>query len=599
MPFTKKQIIPIKYTNRDFSTIKQGLVEHAKRYYPDTYKDFSEAGFGSLMLDSVSYIGDILSFYLDYQTNESFLSTALEYRNVIKLARQMGYVVRTTASSTGHVSLYITVPSLTSGAGPDTQYIPILKKGSKFSSTTGASFSLTEDVNFAAPGNEIITVASSDGVATKFAIKAYGRVVSGEMATETVKVGSYKKFLRLTMNSRNITEIVDVVDSNGHRYFEVDHLAQNMVHVAVGNQASDKNNAPFIMKPVVVPRRFVVEQEREFTHLQFGFGSASNLSTEKVVDPTKIIFDMHSKEYIVERSFDPSLLMETDKLGVVPSDVALTITFRVNVADNVNAGVGQVNDAIAPAFSFTDESNLIGVTVRDVVNSLELENESPIVGDVFAPNSEEIKYRAYGAYYSQNRAVTAEDYKSLIYRMPGKFGSVKRCNVVKDTNSFKRNLNIYVISEDENTILTTTTASIKENIKTWLSNYKMLNDTIDILDAKIVNFGIEFDLMADMEADKYEVLSRATEALESRLIRLKHDIGEPFRITKVYNVLRNTIGVLDVKSVRLVPKVGGVYSSAFYDLNSNTSSDGRLLLAPENVILEIRYPNNDLRGTIR
>jgi hypothetical protein len=412
-------------------------------------------------------------------------------------------------------------------------------------------------------------------------------------------VGSYKKFLRLTMGSRNITEIIDVIDSNGHRYYEVDHLAQNLVHVSVKNQASDKTNVPFIMKPVVVPRRFVVEQDRDVTHMQFGFGSESNLNTEKVVDPTKVILDMHGKDYITEKSFDPSLLMETDKLGVVPSNVTLTVTYRANTVDNVNAGTGQVTDPVAPIISFTDEANLISSTIRDVTNSLEVENELPIVGDTFAPNSDEIKYRAYGAYYSQNRAVTAEDYKSLIYRMPSRFGSVKRCNVIKDTNSFKRNLNIYVVSENENGILAAASVSIKENVKTWLNNYKMLNDTIDILDAKIVNFGIEFELLADMEVEKYEVLSRATEALETRLIRIKHDIGESFRITSIYNVLRNTIGVLDVKSVRLVSKVGGAYSSAFYDLNKYTSPDGRLLYAPENVILEIRYPNNDLRGTIR
>ena len=599
MPFQKKQIIPIDYTNRDFQSIKKGLVEHAKRYYPKTYKDFSDSGFGSLMLDSVSYIGDMLSFYLDYHANESYLSTALEYSNVMKLAHQMGYNPRTTASSTGNIAFYITVPAVTGGRGPNTQYIPLLKKGSKFASTTGATFSLIEDVNFAAPGNEIITVASSAGVATKFAIKAYGRVVSGDIITETLKVGNYKKFLRLRMNGRNITEIIDVIDGNGSRYYEVDHLAQNIVHTAIGNQASDKNTAPFILKPILVPRRFTVEQEREVTYLQFGFGSETNLTTEKVVDPTKVVLDMHGKDYVTEKSFDPSLLMETDKLGVVPSNTSLIVACRVNTADNVNAGVGQVSEVVTPMFSFTDPTNLISSLVGGVRNSLELENELPILGDVFAPNSEEIKYRAYGAYYSQNRAVTREDYKSLIYRMPGKFGSVMRCSVIKDTNSFKRNLNVYVISEDESGLLTATTPSIKQNIKTWLNNYKMLNDTIDILDVKIVNFGIEFDLVSDIESDKYEVLTRATEAIRTRLFRIAFDIGESFQITSIYKVLRNVTGVLDVTSVRLVSKVGGSYSSAFYDLDKNITPDGRILLVPENVILEVKYPKADLRGTVR
>ena len=599
MPFQKKQVIPIKYTNRDFDSIKQSMVEHARRYYPDSYKDFSEAGFGSLMLDTVAYIGDMLSFYLDYQANESFLSTALEYKNVMKLARQMGYKVKTTASSSGHVAFYISVPAVTGGSGPDTQYIPVLKKGSKFASTTGAVFTLAEDVNFAAPGNEIIAAASTGGVATKFAIKSYGRVVSGDLDMETIAVGNYKKFLRLKLNSRNITEVIDVLDSNGHRYYEVDHLAQNIIHHAIANRSSDKGNVPSILKPFVVPRRFIVEQERENTYIQFGFGSESNLTTEKIVDPTKIILDMHAKDHIIDKSFDPALLMETDKLGIAPSNVSLSITYRVNTADNVNAGVKQVVEVVNPIFSFEDPSNLIISTINGVRASLELENELPIVGDVFIPNSDEIKYRAYGAYYSQNRAVTREDYKSLIYRMPNKFGSVKRCNVVKDANSFKRNLNIYIVSEDEDGFLVATTPSIKQNLKTWLNNYKMLNDTIDILDAKIINFGIEFDIVSEIQADKYEVLAVATEAIKTRLFNLKYDLGEPFQISSVYKVLRNVTGVLDVVRVGLVRKTGGAYSPSYYDLEKNTSPDGRLLLAPENVILEIKYPDADLRGTVR
>ena len=599
MPFQKKQLVPIKYTNRDFASIKRALEDHAKRYYPDSYKDFSEAGFGSLMLDTVAYVGDMLSFYLDYQANESFLPTAIEYENVLKLSRQMGYKVQYTAASHGYVSLYITVPAVTGGRGPDTQYIPVMKKGSKFSSTTGAAFTLVEDVDFNAPGLEMITVASSAGVATKFGIKAYGRVVSGEVSTEDITVGSYKKFLKLTLNARNITEVIDVIDSNGYRYYEVDHLAQNTVHVPVANTASDKNNAPFLLKPLIVPRRFIVEQVGDLSYLQFGFGSETNLSTERVVDPTKVVLDMHAKEYITDTSFDPSRLLETDKLGVAPSDVTLTVAYRVNTANNVNAGAKQVTQAVSPVFYFYDEAGLSTAEVRNVKNSLELENEAPIVGDVFAPSAEEIKYRAYGSFYSQNRAVTKEDYKSLVYRMPGRFGSIKRCNVVKDANSFKRNINLYVISEDVNGRLIKTTSSIKKNLKTWLNNYKMLSDTVDILDAKIVNIGVEFDVMSELEVDKYAVLARASDAVRTRMARLKQDISEPFSISNVYKILRNVSGVLDVTSVKLVRKAGGDYSSAFYDLDSNTTVDGRLLLVPENVVVEIKFPDIDIRGTIR
>ena len=601
MPFQKKTLVPIKYTNRDFDSIKIALVEHAKRYYSDTYKDFSEAGFGSMMMDSVSYIGDVLSFYLDYQANESFLTTALEYNNVLKLARQMGYRIPVSSQSSGTLTMYIVVPAVAGGFGPDSQYIPVLKRGSKFSSNTGAVFTLAEDVDFGDVANETVVAAANNatGVPTKFAIRAYGQVISGELSVQTFDIDSYERFLRLRLNGTNVTEIVEVVDSNGYEYFEVDYLAQNIIYKPVVNKADDKDKAPFIIKPIAVPRRFVVERDAQFSYLQFGYGSAANLNTEKVVDPSKVVLEMHAKDYVIERSFDPSLLIETDKLGVVPSNTELRVVYRTNTADNVNVGTKQLASIVSPIFFFENEATLTSSELRQVISSLEVENETPIVGDTEAPTSTEIKYRAYGSFYAQNRAVTAEDYKTLIYRIPPKLGAVKRVNVVKDSDSFKRNVNVYVVSEDEDGLFTRTTHSIKQNIKTWLSSHKLMNDTVDILDAKVVNIGVEFSIITDLEQNKFKVLAVASEAVRTRLTRTHLDISEPFRITNVFQALKNVEGVLDVIDVKVTPKVGGVYSDAFYDLEMNTTPDGRLLMVPENVVLEIKYPTVDIVGTVK
>ena len=137
---------PINFTSREYDSIRSELVKHAKRYYPDSFRDFSEASFGALMLDSVAYIGDQLSFYLDYQANESFLDTATEYNNIIKIARQMGYKFRGRPSSSGEATFYILVPANSLGLGPDSRYMPVLKKGSEFVSTSGVPFILNEDL---------------------------------------------------------------------------------------------------------------------------------------------------------------------------------------------------------------------------------------------------------------------------------------------------------------------------------------------------------------------------------------------------------------------------------------------------------------------
>ena len=185
---SKKQYPLIDYTSRDFNSIKEDLVDYAKRYYPNSFKDFSESGFGPLMLDTTAYIGDILSFYLDYSVNESFLDTAIEYDNVIKLGRQMGYRFNPAASSVGEAIFYIIIPAVTVGTGPDTNYMPILKRGTEVSSIDNLGFILNEDVDFSDPNNELVIaeVNSTTGAVISYAIRARGQVVSGRINRESL-----------------------------------------------------------------------------------------------------------------------------------------------------------------------------------------------------------------------------------------------------------------------------------------------------------------------------------------------------------------------------------------------------------------------------
>ena len=289
-----KKITPVRYTSRDFNTIKTDLVDYAKRYYPDTFKDFNEASFGALMLDTVAYVGDILSFYLDYQANESFLDTAFEYDNVIRLARQMGYKYNPSQTSQGVATFYVLIPATTLGR-PDTDYCPTLLKGTQVLSDDGINFILAEDVYFDANSDEVVIarVDSSTGEPTYFAIKAYGTIISGEHVTETHTIDSFKKFRKVTLTNENIAEVMSVVDSEGKEYFEVDNLSQDVIYKDFRNRSSNKKDATSILKIVPVPRRFTFVRERDSAYLQFGFGSDSLLTTIAVVDPADSVLKLH------------------------------------------------------------------------------------------------------------------------------------------------------------------------------------------------------------------------------------------------------------------------------------------------------------------
>jgi hypothetical protein len=605
LSYKKKDIVPINYTSRDYSSIRNDLITHVKRYYPNVYQDFNEASFGSIMIDTVAYVGDILSFYMDYNVNESFLETSIEENNIIKLARQLGYKYKGLPSSSGEVTLYIIVPAATSGTGPDLSYAPILKKGAIFSAGgQGGSFTLNENVDFTSSSKDaenivVATVDPTTGVPTGYAIKATGQVISGQVKRQSVDVGDFERFRKVLLQDEFITEVISVIDSSGNKYYEVDYLTQDVIYTPIVNKSADSDKVPNILKPKKVPRRFVFEQLSNQFYLQFGYGSETNLTNEMISEPNKVIMQVNGKDYITDESFDPTNLIETDKMGVCPTNTTLTIEYRKNSVNINNIASNALTNVSDTNFAFQNIATLSQQKVNNVVNSLEFENEKPIIGSVSNPTIDELKYRAYGAFSSQNRAVTSEDYKAVIYSMPPKFGAVKRCNIVQDKDSFKRNLNLYIISEDSNGNLVESTNTLKTNLKSYLSSYKMINDTVDILDARVVNLQINIDIIAEEERNKFEVLQAGIDAIKFDVLSSKYSIGEPLRVSDIFKALKNVDGILDVISITVDRKTGSAYSTFSYDVRGNTSPDGRLIIAGENVVFEIKYPDSDIVGTVR
>jgi len=600
-----KKIVPVKYTSREFESIKESLVDYVKRYYPETFRDFSEASFGALMLDTVAYVGDILSFYLDYQANECFLDTANEYENILKLGKQLGYKFRGNPSSYGMATFYILCPTNSTGTAPDVAYMPVLKRKSQFQSSAGSYFMLDEDVHFDHPTNEVrvARVDEATGVPTAYAVKAHGRVVSGRLAEQYAKVTEHKKFRKVLVDSLNVAEIISVTDDEGHEYYEVEYLSQDVIYRPVLNRNSDRYSAASLLKPFQVSRRFVVERLREKMTIQFGGGSdievdVDNTVNASVVDPASVVLRRHGAPYISDASFDPHKLVESDEFGVAPSNTTLHIVYRINSRTDTNAFAGTLTRVVRPDFEFKEPNSLNSNELAAVRRSLEIINEEPIVGDVSLPTSAELKRRILDTFATQNRAVTAKDYEAMTYAMPPKFGAIKRCRVYRDHDSMKRNLNMYVVSENQDRTFVMTNDTIKKNLKTWLTKNKMVNDTIDILDAKIINLGIDFEAIGRQDMDKFEIIQSATKALR-RYFRKHPEVGEAFFITDVYKILKDVEGVVDVSNVNISLKAGGNYSDIRFNTRTNTSPDGRYIEIPKNCVWEVKYVSQDINGVIK
>lgn len=591
----KKRLI--NYTSRDFNSIKSDLEEHAKRYYPDNFKDFSENSFGSFMLDTVSYIGDMLSFYLDYQVNESFLDTAVEYSNIRKLAGQEGYSGNVVSSVVALCSFYIIVPAASTGLGPDYAYIPILKKGATISSANN-TFLLHDDVDFSDAKNEVVAARFSDqtGKPTFYAIRAQGVVVSSNRKRVLKNVGEFERFKKIKVGETSISDIISIVDSDGNEYFKVNHLAQDIIYIDTTNKNAKLDGVPSILKRKIVPRRFITTREVDGFYIQFGSGSEETVETTSITEPQQAVLNFIGRPYITDSSFDPSEMLGTKSMGVSPSNTTLSIVYEENDSQEVSIAPGELSRISEYEMVFPNRSRTSSITKESsVIQSIEVANDEQISHDTTPMSSEEIKTAAMAAKFTQLRAVTRQDYESLAYLMPKRFGSIKRATIINDPSATNRRLSFYVVSADSSGNLQITNTTVKSNLRTWLQSNKMLNDMLDIYDARIVNFGFDFKVVVDPTQDKIEVLSRAITRLKRDFAEKLH-IGEPFYLTSVFNSLNKVDGIIDTLEVKPKLITGNGYNTAPISMEQLKSKDGTYLIPSRNMVLEIKNFDKDISG---
>lgn len=584
----------IDYTSRDFDSIKENLREFLRENYPDTQKDYSEGGFNSFVIDALSYIGDVQSFYLDYQVNEFFLDTAVDRDNIIRRGRGFGYKYNPNKSSYGRCAFYAEIPARATGnLGPDLSYAPILNAGTELVSSGGVSFTLMSDVDFSKQGNEIVvaTISSTDGSPQTYAVKAYGEVVSGREERTTIEIGQFSKFRKISLPYTGITEIINVIDSEGNEYFEVPNLIQDVIWVSTGISDGEQ-----VLKPKQVPRRFSVYHSDNSTILLFGASSNMPVSEDSIADPSITLAQKYGKNYINSKVFDPSSLITSDNLGIGPYNTTLDITYRVTEPFQLNAVPGSINEIVFPIYEFSNISSLDPSKISTVVASFEVENEEAINGDTSEETVEEMKIKVGGAYYSQDRCINEKDYEVLSYSMPSKFGSIKRVRAVRDKRR-RDVVNLFVLSEDTDGALIRSSEVLKRNLKNWIMEKKHLSDKVLIKDAYIINIGIEYKFIANYSFDKFKAKQSAQDALFTRFQETAY-IGESFYVSEVYDTLRRVNGLLDVLDVKITSKVGELYSDISYDIISNTSNDGREIMFPKNAIWEVKFVDSDIKGVV-
>lgn len=600
----------INYVNKSFTDLRQQLVDYAKNYFPDTYNDFSPTSPGMMFIEMAAYVGDILSFYQDIQLQETLLQYAQEPGNLYAMAYMMGYRPKLTSVATVELDVYQRVPAIVVGGQfvPDFTYGILLTENTQLQSTVNPDikFLIQDSVNFSFSSSYDptgVTVYSTAGnTVTQFLLKKSVSAISAEVKTATYTCSSPERFKTFTLADTNIAGILDIVDSNNNTWTEVPYLAQDTVFNKQTNTATDSQLVPYTMTLQRVPRRFVTRFDKSGNLLiQFGAGTSQDSDIVITPDPTNVGLGKTTIGVSrIDQAFDPSNFLFTGTYGLAPSNSTLTVRYLVG------GGI----EANAPADSLTTILASTRISLNPgYENTLVITNPTPATGGKDGDTSEELRQNSIKAYSEQLRAVTREDYTIRALSLPSQFGSIAKVFVSQDqlssTNSNLDNildsnplaLSMFVLAYTNDKHLTSATDTLKYNLKTYLSQYRILTDAINIKDAFIVNIGIRYDVVLRPGYIGRDVLLKCTEALKNYFEITKFNINQPINLSEVYTTLDKARGVQTVQNVEIFNKVGGNYSQFGYDVKGATKNN---IVYPsyDPCIFEVKFPDVDIEGRV-
>jgi len=600
----------IKYVGKTFSDFRQQLVDYAKNYFPDTYNDFSPTSPGMMFMEMAAYVGDVLSFYQDIQLQETFLQYAQEPGNLYTLAYMMGYRPKVSTAATVDLDVYQRVPSkLVSGQWvPDYDYAVTISENSQLQSTTNppVKFLVDNKINFNFSSSydpTEVTVYADDGVKpTLFLLKKKTKAISAEVKATTITVTAPEKFATITLEDTNILGILDITDGSSNKWYEVPYLGQDSIFLEQSNTTSDSNLAPYVLQLQKVPRRFVTRfNSTGNLEIQFGAGTTGGSDTVFTPDPTNVgLGDQIIGVSKIDKAYDPSNFMFTGTYGLAPANTVLTV--RYLIGGGIEANVP--SDTVTTIVSSTRTATLPGYE-----NTVAFNNPAAAVGGKDGDTSDELRENSLKAYSEQLRAVTKEDYIIRTLSLPSKFGSVAKAYIVQDQLSSTKSttdaiidsnplsLSLYVLAYDSNKKLITASSTLRNNLKTYLSQYRMLTDAINIKDAFVVNIGVKYDILVLPNYTGRDVLLACTQALQDYFKVEKWSINQSVNLSALYTLLDRVKGVQTVQNIEIENKVGGLYSQYAYDIKGATKNN---IVYPsyDPCIFEVKYPDTDIIGRV-
>jgi len=597
------------YLARDFDGFRRVLLDYARQYYPDKIQDFSEASLGGLFLDMAAYVGDNLSFYLDHMYGELNFDTVIETTNIERTISNAGIKIVGAGPSSAEVDFYIEVPVISStDLRPDPTALPTISSNAILRSTSGISFTLVDNLSFwkLNPTTNEIELADdvdvsngrrSGGIIISKILRKKGICVSGTETSETIQIGNFQQFRRITLGQPNVTQIISVADSQGNIYYEVDNLTNDVVYKNTLNTAMNDSLVKDSLKVIPAPYRFVTNtalSDRRTT-LTFGGGTADSLDDDAIPDPSEFAIPLRYTQTFSRRSINPQRLLQTSTLGIAAANVALTIKYRYGGGLSHNVAPGTIRSISNVILSFPENP---GFEIKTQVRSgLEVDNSMQASGGEDAPTAEELLALVPAIKSAQERIVTKEDLLARVYTMPSNFGRVFRASVSNNPNNPLAS-RLHLISRSPSGALILSSDALKINLKRYLSSYRMISDAIDILDAEVINYEVFFEVVIDPSYNKTTLLRTIIQALQAQLDIKNFHINQPIVKSELISTIYSQDGVISVSTLTLNNLYGTVknreYSSTTFDMVNNTKN--QIVYPTQGGIFELRYPDVNIIG---
>ena len=616
----------IQYLNKDFDGFKQKLLEFAQVYYPETYNDFNETSAGMMLIEMASYVGDVLSYYGDNQVQENYLEFAKQRDNLLALAYTHGYFPQVTNAAITDIEIFQIIPStIESGLyRPDYNYAMILAEGAQVQSSnnTDVFFYIEDKVDFTISGSNDptdVSVYSLDGTNNPdfYLLKKSVKATAGTLKTADFTFTTPERFSTIQIEDTNIIEIVKCTDTNGARWYEVPYLAQETIFDPQTNIAANdpelyqyNETTPYLLKLKKIPKRFIKRFKTNNTlELQFGPGVSSGQDETIIPNPDNVGLGLPYGTNKLLTAYDPSNFLYTRTYGLAPSNTTLTVQYLVGGGATSNVTAQSLTILSSGTVTFFG-SNLDSTLQSTVRNSLAFTNTKPGVGGGDGDTNEDIRLKSISQYPTQLRTVTKDDYAIRSLSLPSKYGKVAKVYVTQDASispnritpegRYDTNLlSLYVLSQNNINDLIIADPALKQNLITYLSEYRMLTDAVEIKDAFIINIGVNFDVILLPNLNNQTVLNNIITALKDYFDIDKWQINQPILINNVKNVIDSVEGVQTVKSLEFINKVGENegYSKLAYDINGATINE---VLYPslDPSIFELKYPDTDIQGRV-